>query len=175
MPIFLVKISLFAYVYIKPFAMLPPTLADFNYKLDDYCFFAEEDSKVLRIARRMQVLDSLQDHRGDGIILSFFYTDKKAILDLVVFFTIPIGEDVSYQCFYFKEFVRRAYNIGGRLKEWVPEDLLEEKAFRSELLDALNFLLPQVAPETVAESYCQRESWGFYFKQYKGWEFPILN
>lgn len=155
--------------------MAPPTLADFNYKLDNYCFFAEEDSKVLRIARRMQVLDSLQDHHGEAIVLSFIYTDRKEILDLVVFITIPMGEGVSYQCFYFKDFVRRAYNIGGRLKEWVPADLLEEHAFREELLDALNYLLPQLAPKTVAASYRQRESWGFYFKQYKGWEFPVLN
>lgn len=155
--------------------MVPPTLADFNYKLDDYCFFAEEDSKVLRIASRMQVLDSLQDHQGNALILSFFYTDKKEILDLVVFIAIPMGEEVSYQCFYFKEFVRRAYNIGARLKEWVPTDLLEETAFRTELLEALNFLLPQLAPNTMATSFSQKESWGFYFKRYKGWEFPVLN
>jgi len=155
--------------------MVPPTLADFNYKLDDYCFFAEEDYKVLRIAKRMQVLDSLQDHEGEAVMLSFFYTDRKEILDLVVFIAIPTGEEVSYQCFYFKEFVRRAYNIGGRLKEWVPADLMEEKAFREELLEALNFLLPQLAPKTVATTYCQRESWGFYFKKFKGWEFPVLN
>jgi hypothetical protein len=155
--------------------MVPPTLADFNYKLDDYCFFAEEHTKVLRIANRMQVLESLQDHQGDALILSFFYTDKKEILDLVVFIAIPMGEEVSYQCFYFKEFVRRAYNIGARLKEWVPADLLEEKAFKAELLEALNFLLPQLAPDTVATIFSQKESWGFYFKRYKGWEFPVLN
>jgi hypothetical protein len=155
--------------------MVPPTLADFNYKLDDYCFFAEEDSKVLRIAHRMQVLDSLQDHEDEAIILSFFYTDKKEILDLVVFIAIPMGEEVSYQCFYFKEFVHRAYNVGGRLKEWVPADLLEEQAFRRELLEALNFLLPQLAPDTQAEAFAERDSWGFYFKRYKGWEFPVLN
>ncbi len=155
--------------------MVPPTLADFNYKLDDFCFYAEEDSKVMRIARRMHVLDSLQEHGEDALILSFFYTDKKDILDLVVFISVPLEGEANYQCFYFKDFVRRAYDIGSRLKEWVPADLLEERDFRTELLEALNFLLPQLSANTVAEGYRYRDSWGFYYKEYKGWKFPVLN
>jgi hypothetical protein len=156
--------------------MFPPTLSDFNYKLDDHCFFAEENSKVMRLAHRMQVLESLQAHEGEAIMLSYFYTDRKKILDLVLFVSVPESPQAHpISCFYFKDFLRRSYDIGSRLRAWIPADLLVTDQFQKELLSALNFLLPEIYPQSEARLYRSRDAWGFTFARFAGQDLPCEN
>ena len=156
--------------------MIPPTIADFNYRLDDHCFYAEDDEKVIHIAKHMEVYDSLMAHQMDAVVLSFFYTDRHKVLDLALFLAMPEAPKGSqYLCFYFKDFLRVAYNIGTQLHEHIPFGLIDEEEFKQELLGALNYLLQEYAPNSKAAIYQKGHSWGFYYKRYKGMDTPSLN
>ncbi len=156
--------------------MIPPTISDFNYKLDDHCYYAEDDAKVLRIAQQMDVFDSLMAHQMDSVVLSFFYTDRHRILDLALFLAMPEAPEGSqYLCIYFRDFLRVAYDIGIQLHLHVPYGLIDEEEFIQELLGALNYLLQEYAPNSKAAIYRRGHSWGFYYKRFKGMETPSLN
>ena len=156
--------------------MIPPTIADFNYKLDDHCYFAEEDHKVLNIAHQMEVYDSIMAHQSDSVVLSFFYTDRHQILDLALFLAMPEApRGERYLCVYFRDFLKVAYDIGHQLHEHIPFGLIDEEEFKQELLGALNYLLQEFAPNSKAAIFSKGQSWGFFYKRFKGMDTPCLN
>ena len=150
---------------------LPPTISDFNYRLDAHCYFAEQDEKVENIARQIGVWDTLVKSEKNPEIISFFYTNHKQILDLALFISSGEKEDKQFLCFYFKDFLRNAYDIGAQLKHYLPAELIDQKAFVEETLSALKTLVEKKGTDSLVESYAYRDSWGFFFRKYKGMEF----